>query len=56
MRVISNFDALHTDNLEWLNSANVVFLTKKEGAEGIADYRPISLIHVVAKIIAKVLA
>ena len=56
MRVITHFDCLHTSNLQWLNSENVVLLSKKEGAEGIADYRPISLIHAIAKIIAKVLS
>ena len=56
MRVISCFGALRTNNLQWLNSANVVLLPKKDGAEGISDYRPICLIHAVAKIIAKVLS
>uniref|UniRef100_A0A8R7PR86 Reverse transcriptase domain-containing protein n=1 Tax=Triticum urartu TaxID=4572 RepID=A0A8R7PR86_TRIUA len=56
MRVVHHFDALHTENLHWLNSANVVLLPKKEGAEGIADFRPISLIHAIAKIIAKILS
>uniref|UniRef100_A0A453BAR3 Uncharacterized protein n=1 Tax=Aegilops tauschii subsp. strangulata TaxID=200361 RepID=A0A453BAR3_AEGTS len=56
MRVIQCFDSLHTTNLHWLNSANVVLLPKKDGAESIVDYRPISLIHGIAKIIAKVLS
>ena len=56
MRVIHFFDSLRTDNLQWLNSANVVLLPKKDGVEGISDYRPISLMHAVAKIIAKVLS
>lgn len=56
MNVIGSFGNLHTSNLHWLNSANVVLLPKKEGAEEITDYRPISLIHAIAKIIAKVLA
>lgn len=56
MRVIQCFDSLHTSNLQWLNSANVVLLPKKDGAEDISDYRPISLIHAVAKIIAKILS
>lgn len=50
------FEKLHGSNLYWLNSANVVLLPKKEGAEGISDYRPISLIHAIVKIIAKILA
>ena len=56
VRDISNFDSLHTANLQWLNSEDVVLLSKKEGAKEIADYRPISLIHAIAKIIAKVLS
>lgn len=56
MRVIHHFDSLHTSNLHWLNSTNVVLLPKKEGAEGIFDYRPISLIHAIPKIIVKVLS
>lgn len=56
MRVVHLFQDLHGTNLHWLNSANVVLLPKKDGAEGIADYRPISLIHGIAKIIAKILA
>lgn len=39
-----------------VNSANVVLIPKKEGAECIADYRPISLIHGVVKLISKTLA
>lgn len=53
MKVIPLFGNLHNANLHWLNSANVVL--PKEGAEKISDYRPISLIHTVAKIIAKIL-
>lgn len=53
MRVIHLFDSVHTTNLHWLNSVNVVLLPKKEGAEGISDYRPISLIHAIAKIMQR---
>ena len=56
MKVISAYSSLHADNFHWLNSANVVLLPKKEGAEAITDFRPISLIHAVAKIVAKVMA
>jgi hypothetical protein len=41
---------------ELLNSANVALILKKKGAEPIADYRPISLMHSVAKIIGNFLA
>jgi mannosylglycoprotein endo-beta-mannosidase len=33
-----------------------VLIPKKEGAEEVSDFRPISLIHTIAKIIAKLLA
>ncbi|KAE8794166.1 retrotransposon protein [Hordeum vulgare] len=56
MRVIQRFDSHHTIDLQWLNSANVILLPKKEGAEGIFDYRSISPIHTIAKIIAMVLS
>ncbi|CAN6230203.1 unnamed protein product [Urochloa humidicola] len=39
-----------------LNSANIVLLAKKEDALQASDYRPISLMHSVAKILAKILA
>jgi hypothetical protein len=56
MRVIHLFEDLHSENFHWLNSANIVLLPKKDGAEDVADYRPISLINGVAKILAKMLA
>ena len=56
MRVISLFSNLHAENFHRLNSANLVLVPKTEGAEAITDFRPISLIHAVAKIIAKMMA
>ena len=56
MRVINLFGNLHSENFHWLNSANIVLLPKKDGAEEVSDYRPISLIHTIAKIISKMLA
>jgi mannosylglycoprotein endo-beta-mannosidase len=56
MRVIQCFDELHVQDFHWLNSANIALLPKKEGAEEITDFRPISLIHAIAKLIAKMLA
>jgi hypothetical protein len=54
--VVHLFSNLHAENFHWLNSANVVFIPKKEGAEAISDFRPISLIHGVAKIVAKMMS
>lgn len=56
MSAISMFCNLHSTYLRWLNLANVVLLPKKDGAEEISDYHPISLINVIAKLIAKILA
>jgi retron-type reverse transcriptase len=39
-----------------LNPANIVLLPKKDGAQTIADYRPISIMHSVSKLLAKILA
>jgi hypothetical protein len=56
MRVIHLFGDLHAENFHWLNSANIALLPKKDGAEEVGDFRPISLIHAVARIISKLLA
>ena len=56
MAVINNFSSLHVNNLQWLNSANIVLLPKKDGAEEVTDFRPISLIHAIAKLISKMMA
>ncbi|KAK1607280.1 hypothetical protein QYE76_030953 [Lolium multiflorum] len=52
MNVIQLFGSLHSENFHWLNSANIALLPKKDGAEAISDYRPISLIHAIAKMLA----
>jgi hypothetical protein len=39
-----------------LNSANVTLLRKKEIAQSIDDYKPISVMHRVSKILGKILA
>lgn len=46
----------HTLDLSALNKANIVFIPKKENPEGTADYRPISIINLIPKIISKLLA
>lgn len=50
------FHNLHCTSLSLINTSNVVLLPKKDGAEAIPDFRPISLIHSFIKIITKVLA
>lgn len=47
---------LRADRWNLLNSANIALLPKKDGADTAADYRPISLMHSVTKIMGKVLA
>ena len=54
--VVQRFYNHRTNSLALLNSANVVLIPKKEGAESIGDYRLISLIHGIAKLISKLLA
>jgi hypothetical protein len=56
MRVIVQFGNLHAKNFHWLNSANIALLTKKDATEEVGYFRPISLIHAIAKIISKMLA
>jgi hypothetical protein len=56
MKTINAFSELSATNFHILNTANIVLLPKKDGAESITDFRPISLIHVIPKIIAKAMA
>jgi hypothetical protein len=56
MAVINAFSELSASSFHIVNTANVVLLPKKDGAEAISDFRPISLIHAVPKIIAKAMA
>jgi len=53
------FDKFHTMNgrgFQGLNQALVILLPKRCDAAALGDYRPISLIHIFAKLAAKVLA
>lgn len=56
MNAANVFYLLRTDNLSLLNSANIILLPKKEEANSISDFRPISLIHSFITILAKALA
>jgi hypothetical protein len=39
-----------------MKSANIALLPKKNGARGVGDYRPISVMHSMAKLLGKILA
>ena len=56
MNVLRAFHNQRNINLDILNTANIVLIPKREGAASISDYRPISLIHGVAKIVTKIMA
>jgi mannosylglycoprotein endo-beta-mannosidase len=56
MAAVQAFYDLCCHDLNLLNKANIILLPKKDGAENVRDFRPISLIHAIAKIFTKVLA
>jgi hypothetical protein len=53
---IQEIFALRSGCWNLFNSAHIVLIEKKEAAEEIGDYRPISMLHSVAKILAKIMA
>jgi hypothetical protein len=53
---VMQLSQLKGDTFHLLNTANIVLLPKKEKADRVGDYRPISLVHSVAKIFSKILA
>ncbi|WVZ50254.1 hypothetical protein U9M48_001528 [Paspalum notatum var. saurae] len=56
MSTANAFHDLRCLNLQLINSANLILIPKKEGADAVCDFRPISLIHSFIKIITKTLA
>jgi hypothetical protein len=56
MCVIYTFWRMDSSNLHDLKGALMVLILKASDAAGIKDHRPIALIHVIGKLIAKVLA
>lgn len=53
---INSLYTMNSQGFHLLNSANIVLLPKKNDALRVTDYRPISLIHSIAKIFSKLLA
>jgi hypothetical protein len=53
---IANIFALRAGCWNLLNSGNIILLPKKKGAQSVADYWPISIMHSVSKLVAKILA
>ena len=56
MRLIDAFSELNVNNFKVINTACISLLPKKDGADSITDFRPISLIHLIPKTIAKAMA
>lgn len=56
MAIFHQFHSLYGANFAKINSALVTLLPKKDGVESLGDFRPISLINSVAKLITKVLS
>jgi hypothetical protein len=56
MAAANAFHSLRSTSIQLINSANIVLIPNKEGADSISDFRPISLIHSFVKIITKALA
>lgn len=46
----------HSIDLSGINQANIIMIPKKEVSEKIGDYRPISVMNAVPKLISKILA
>uniref|UniRef100_A0A453P487 Reverse transcriptase domain-containing protein n=1 Tax=Aegilops tauschii subsp. strangulata TaxID=200361 RepID=A0A453P487_AEGTS len=56
MAAFNQFYNLVGRNFGALNTVVVALLPNKGGAASVSDYRPISLIHSIAKLISKVLS
>lgn len=56
MKALAQFHSNHSNNFDSLNAALVALLPKRDTAQNISDFRPISLIHSFAKLISKILS
>jgi len=54
--IANQFSSLQSSNLHCLSSANIALVPKKYGAEEVSDFRPISLIDAISKLISKMIA
>jgi hypothetical protein len=55
-QAVNAFYNHHCCNLHLINLASIILIPKKDGAETVGDFKPISLIHSFIKIITKTLA
>jgi hypothetical protein len=55
MRAVSAIWARKFSNLGKLNTSYIILLPKKEGADQVKDFRPVSLVHNFAKLFTKLL-
>lgn len=56
LAAIQSFFRAGASCFDCLNTASIILLPKKDSACTISDFRPISLIHGIAKIVAKILS
>jgi hypothetical protein len=56
MASLKYYFEVNAQGFELMNSANIILLPKKADALRVTDFRPIGLIHGIAKIFSKMLA
>jgi hypothetical protein len=56
LRAVNYFYNQHDQHLKVLNTAHIILIPKRVDAASLADFRPISLTHSVAKLLSKLLA
>ena len=54
--VFDKFYSMNGRSMQRLNEALITLLPKRQDASALSEYRPISLLHLVAKLIANVLS
>jgi hypothetical protein len=56
LQALQYFFHQHGQHLQHLSTAHIVLLPKKQDSKKVQDFQPISLIHLIAKLISKCLA